>query len=85
LHKLQDNYIINFLFALFYISFRFKVRIGDKKHSSKEDDANLLILDILGAFKHPQYVGAQAYFDVAILETKNITFSRGIRPVCFPR
>jgi hypothetical protein len=44
-----------------------------------------MILDILDAFIHPKYVGAKAYFDVAILETKNISFSRGIKPVCSPR
>ena len=64
---------------------RWKVRIGDQKHNSKRDDGNLLILDILNYFKHPENDGVRAYFDVAILETENVTFSRGISPVCLTR
>jgi hypothetical protein len=62
-----------------------KVRIGDRNHTSDADDANLLILDIRSISKHPQYNGVAAYFDVAVIKTKDVTFSEFIRPVCLPR
>jgi hypothetical protein len=49
------------------------------------DDANLLILDILSISIHPDYNGVAAYFDVAVIKTKDVTFSEFIRPVCLPR
>jgi hypothetical protein len=45
------------------------------------DDAYLLILEILEAFVHPDYIQGRAYFDIAILVTENVTFSEGIKPV----
>ncbi len=65
--------------------FRFKARLGDQNHNSIDDDTNLLILDIQETIVHPDYDHESAYFDVAILVTERIRFTRGIRPVCLPR
>jgi hypothetical protein len=67
-------------------TFRWKARLGDQNHTSTLDDANLIILDILEATVHPEYIDKIAYFDIAILVTSHsVTFSRGILPVCLPR
>jgi hypothetical protein len=62
-----------------------KVRIGDTNHVSDKDDINLAILDIQDIAKHPQYNGITAYFDIAVIETDDVTFSKGVSPVCLPR
>jgi hypothetical protein len=59
--------------------------MGDRYHNSTQDDTNLLIVDILEAFVHPEYDQGKAYFDVAIFVIESVTFSRGISPVCLPR
>jgi hypothetical protein len=59
--------------------------LGDQIHNSTLDDANLIILDILEATVHPEYINDIAYYDIAILVTESVTYSRGIRPICLPR
>ena len=59
---------------------RWKIRIGDVDHGSVRDDANAKDLDILDTFVHPNYNGVAAYFDVAVLETEPLVFSKSIRP-----
>jgi hypothetical protein len=70
---------------LFIIFSQWKVRIGDRNHVSERDDSNLLILDIQVISRHSQYNGITAYFDIAVIETETVTFSRAITPVCIPR
>jgi hypothetical protein len=80
-----------FLIVSSFFNFRtiffstWKVQIGDQNHASENDDANLLILDILSIAKHPLYNGVAAYFDIAVIETTNVTSSEAIRPLCLPR
>jgi hypothetical protein len=45
---------------------------------------NTLILDIERVFLHPRYDGVTAYFDIAVVETRDVTFSNFISPVCLP-
>ena len=59
---------------------RWKIRIGDDNHGSTADDRNAKDLDILASFVHPNYNGDAAYFDVAVLETEPLNFSKSIRP-----
>ena len=59
-----------------------KIRIGNRNHKS---DSEVKILDILATHIHPQYVPTVAYYDVAILETEKLNFSRKVRPVCLPK
>ncbi len=33
---------------------------------------------------HPNYDGKASYYDVAILETAPVTFSKSISPICLP-
>jgi hypothetical protein len=54
-------------------------------HTQEDDDANLVILDIINNLTHPFYNGQTAYFDVAILETETVNISRGVTPICLPR
>ena len=62
--------------------FSWKIRIGNTNLTS---DSEVQILDILFTHVHPQYAAAVAYYDVAILETHNLTLSRNVRPVCLPK
>jgi hypothetical protein len=57
--------------------------MGDQIHSLKT--TNTLILDIQKVTLHPNYNGKTAYFDIAVVETANVTFSKFIIPVCLPR
>ena len=41
-------------------------------------------MEIKRIHKHPNYNGIQAHFDVAILETEELQFSRIKLPVCLP-
>ena len=59
--------------------------MGDTNHNSTDDDSNLLILDISRIIIHPDYDGVTSYYDVAVLETSMLNFSRGINPICLPR
>ncbi len=59
--------------------------MGDRNHTSRNDDRNLLILDISRVSLHPDYDGVSAYYDVAVLETLPVNFSRAISPICLPR
>jgi len=59
---------------------RWKIRIGDDNHGSIADDKNAKDLNILASFIHPTYNGVAAYFDVAVLETEPLNFSKSIRP-----
>ncbi len=67
-----------------FLTFRWKIRIGDFDLKSARDNGNAKDLDIINKFIHPEYDGKASYFDVAILETEKITFSRAVRPVCLP-
>jgi len=51
---------------------------------SDGDDRNAKNLEILQMYVHPDYDGKSAYFDIAILETKPIEFSKAILPICLP-
>jgi len=64
--------------------YRFKIRIGDINHASDRDDKNAVDLDINKQTMHPKYNKVASYYDVAILETSPITFSKFISPVCLP-
>jgi hypothetical protein len=75
--------------AIFFHSW--KVRIGDQIHAEKIGNqtqplttANTLILDIQRAFLHPRYDGKTAYFDIAVVETGTVGFTKFISPVCLP-
>ena len=59
--------------------------MGDTNHNSTDDDSNLLILNISRIIIHPDYDGVTSYYDVAVLETLPVIFSRGINSVCLPR
>jgi hypothetical protein len=61
------------------------VKLGDPDHNSTLDDANLLILEIQEAIIHPGYDNVRVYFDIAVLVTKTVAFTKGIKPVCLPR
>jgi len=41
-------------------------------------------VEILSGFLHPNYNNETAYYDVAVLVTEKVTFSRSISPVCLP-
>jgi hypothetical protein len=60
-------------------------RLGDRNHNSSDDDTNLLFLKILEATVHPLYNHKSAYFDIAVLVTEAVTFSKAIKPVCITR
>jgi hypothetical protein len=57
--------------------------MGDQIHSL--NTSNTLILDIQKVTLHPNYNGKTAYFDIAVVETAIVTFSKFISPVCLPR
>jgi hypothetical protein len=68
------------------------VRIGDQVHVQRKGNQinplkteNTQILDIIEVSLHPNYNGITAYFDIAVVETKIVTFSYFIHPVCLPR
>ena len=64
--------------------FRFQIRIGDKNHTSSNDDSYAFNVDILQSFPHPDYEKHKAYFDIAILKTEEIPFSILVNPICLP-
>jgi hypothetical protein len=64
----------------FFVNFRWKIRIGVFDLSTD----NGYVLQILNSFVHPKYDYKSSYFDIAVLETKNIQISRRINPVCLP-
>jgi hypothetical protein len=68
------------------------VRIGDQIHALIEEKKtnplqtkNTQFLDIKRVSLHPNYDGKTAYYDIAVVETKVVTFSDYISPVCLPR
>ncbi len=63
---------------------RFKIQMGDTNHVSEHDDKNAFHLDINKQTIHPKYNKVTSYYDIAILETSPITFSKFISPVCLP-
>lgn len=65
--------------------FRYKIRIGDTNHASKLGDRNAIFLDILTQTIHPKYNGMASYYDVAVLETSPVTFTKLISPICLPQ
>ena len=67
------------------LHFRFKIRIGDTNHASAHDDRNVIELDIYNDKIHPKYNALTSYYDVAILETSPVTFSKFISPICLPQ
>jgi hypothetical protein len=67
------------------------VRIGDQIHTEGKGNqikslttVNTLFLDIERVFLHPNYDRITAYFDIAVVVTGNVTFSKFINPVCLP-
>jgi hypothetical protein len=62
---------------------RWKVRVGDQSHATTT--SRTLLLDIVRVSLHPNYNGRTSYFDVAIVETQSIIFSKLISPICLPR
>jgi hypothetical protein len=67
------------------------VRIGDQIHTERNGNqaksqttVNTLFLDIERVFLHPNYDRKTAYFDIAVVVTGNVPFSKFINPVCLP-
>jgi hypothetical protein len=58
------------------------VRLGDQNHATKTE--NTLILGIQAVSLHPKYDLKTAYFDIAVVETEAVTFTKYISPVCLP-
>ena len=58
----------------FDFSFSAKIRIGDQDLNSTLED--VLVLPIQNTFKHPSYDGTTAYFDVMLVETESVSFSK---------
>ena len=52
-----------------------KIRIGNNDHNSS-DDEGMLILDIKLAYKHPLYDNVAEYYDIAVLTTEAVTFTK---------
>ena len=65
-------------------NFTNKVRIGDSNHASDDDDKNAIDLEIIKYTQHPDFDEEAAYFDIAVVETKKVNFSKYIRPICLP-
>jgi hypothetical protein len=42
-------------------------------------------MPIIDATIHPKYNGVSSYYDIAVLKTKKITFTREKIPVCLPK
>ena len=63
---------------------RYKLRIGESDHASEEDNRYAIDLEIIKSHPHPDFDNETAYFDVAVLETEKVNFSRSIRPICLP-
>ena len=78
------NIQINYLKMILKL-FRFKVRIGDRNHDSDLDDGNVRVVEVVQSFVHPKYDSVKAYFDIAVLETEEVEFTRVIGPICLPR
>ena len=57
---------------------RKKVRIGHFDHSIRSLTKTL---DVIRKIPHPMYIEGVAYFDIAILQTANVTYT----PVCLPQ
>jgi len=62
----------------------FKIRIGDSNHTKDVNSTSTLVLDIIRSKIHMNYTKGTAYFDVAVLTTTNITFTKLIKPICLP-
>ena len=63
----QDNLCFDF-------SFSARIRIGDQDLNSTLED--VLVLPIQNTFKHPSHDGITAYFDVMLIETESVSFSK---------
>jgi hypothetical protein len=70
---------------------RWKVRIGDQIHAVRKGNkirpittANTRFLDIQRVSIHPNYDGVAAYFDIALIETATVDFTKFISPICLP-
>jgi hypothetical protein len=51
---------------------------------SSVDDGNVIVLDVINLSIHPRYDAVASYYDVAILVTAPVPFSKAISPVCLP-
>jgi hypothetical protein len=67
------------------------VRIGDQIHAIREGNKtqqitnpNTRFLDIQRVSIHPNYDGVAAYFDIALIETATVEFTKFISPICLP-
>ena len=67
-----------------YFIFSIKIRIGDTNHNLEVNPRHALVLDIIRSQIHPKFNHITSYFDVAVLTTDKITFSKFISPVCLP-
>ena len=83
--KLNDSPTRKMAFKWFLFHFfSLKIRIGNSNLELKDDGQNIIVLDIVKAFVHPKFNKPAAYFDIAVLVTRPIKFSRTITPVCLP-
>ncbi len=77
----EVRYLFPFTFSnkLGHFFSSWKIRIGDSNHATRTDNLNSLELNILHFFVHPLYDKVASYYDVGILQTNPIPFSKAIR------
>ena len=56
--------------------FSFKIRIGDQNLKLNISESSGKILDVKELYMHPLFDGSTSYYDVAILKTEPVEFSR---------
>ena len=72
--KKKEYINVSFKKELLKIFFSWKIRIGNQNHKFIDDDVR--ILDVLEFKKHPSYDGTASYFDVAVLTTEPVNFTK---------
>ena len=60
------------------------IRIGEFHHQSSADDRFVINVTISQISIHPKYNGITAHYDVAVLRTEKIKFSKMVSPICLP-
>ena len=66
------------------------IHIGDRNLANltlkQSPNSNLrgFDLSINKTFVHPNYNGKSAYFDIAVIQTDYVPFSKNIQPICLP-
>ena len=58
--------------------------MGEFDLASNGDSRRGFDLEIGNILVHPQFEEKKAYFDVAVIQTKNIEFTPIIQPICLP-